>query len=75
MTHDNGLCTSNQERIKTRMKTPIRFNSKNLSWLLMKVVIKHWPPYKQGFETTRKAKAIVKHFKQNESTSGRGSRA
>jgi hypothetical protein len=27
MTHDNGLCISDQEWIKTRMKTPIHLNS------------------------------------------------
>jgi len=28
MTHDNGLCTSDQEWVEMKMKTPTRFNSK-----------------------------------------------
>jgi hypothetical protein len=39
---DNGLCTSGQKWIKTRMKTPIRFNNKRnevITWCLFNV----WP--------------------------------
>jgi hypothetical protein len=61
------------------MKTPICLNNRNFSWLLVKLVIEHWPP-NDSDETNKvfstcKAKAIVEHSRQNGITNGGGSGA